>query len=493
MNRSILIVICDFLLLSLLVFSTVDPDALTADTAERRGRLEMNTGSPESKQDLAAVMKLALEDERQAHDQLLGELKSARESLGQQQAATTERERQLAERERQLQAFQQNLAGKDQQARRLADEKAWLEQQVSVAQTNLQMMQKQLASTAGEVALSRELNTVTRDELRREQERAAVLQQLLGQLEKSNQLIQAEKQQMATQLQVTEAEKRAAADQAARMQDEVKTVREEKERLTQHADKLAEGVKTLAAKSGELTQEIRENRALTPNAIFQDLSTNLVHTRFYAYRPAMLGRDYIRRKESEAVLTSDGTNYYALCHVDDTCLALANPSTDWVSLTGALSRGGTPLAIRSVAFALMDPRVVFIPITAAQAKDLGGKVYHIAQDPFKFQEALLVGAREGYYGECKFEIDLATPHYVKMDRSVFRGLFGKFNPSRGDLVVSKTGELLGIMANNTYCLRILNFSTSANLEFGQDVRKERTGELLSRLCVQLDQLPARLR
>ena len=39
-----------------------------------------------------------------------------------------------------------------------------------------------------------------------------------------------------------------------------------------------------------------------------------------------------------------------------------------------------------------------------------------------------------------------TPEYLKMDHSVVRGLFGKFNPSHGDLVFNKSGELLGVMA-----------------------------------------------
>ena len=82
-----------------------------------------------------------------------------------------------------------------------------------------------------------------------------------------------------------------------------------------------------------------------------------------------------------------------------------------------------------------------MPVSADEAERLGATIYRISSSPFKFQDAVLVGAGEGYYGECRFEIDLSTPEYVKLDRSVLRGLFGKFNPSRGDLVFSKTGEL----------------------------------------------------
>src|SRR6266571_5262130 len=115
-------------------------------------------------------------------------------------------------------------------------------------------------------------------------------------------------------------------------------------------------------------------------------------------------------------------------------------------------------------------RVVLIPVSAAQRRQLGCKVYRVSSDPFKFQDAVLVGAKEGYYGECKFQIDLSTPEYVKLDHNFLKGLFGKFNPSRGDLVLSKTGELLGIMANNSYCMMLHNFNAVAPFPFGKDLR-----------------------
>ena len=156
------------------------------------------------------------------------------------------------------------------------------------------------------------------------------------------------------------------------------------------------------------------------------------------------------------MLVSNGTNTFALCHVQDTPFTFWNPGTEWEQLSGTLNRNAAEIPIHSLSFHSQDPRVVWMPVSEADVRRLGGKVYRLSSDPFKFQDAVLVGAREGYYGECKFEIDLTTPEYLKLDRSLLKGLFGKFNPSRGDLVFSKTGELLGIMANSTYCLMIRN-------------------------------------
>jgi len=133
-----------------------------------------------------------------------------------------------------------------------------------------------------------------------------------------------------------------------------------------------------------------------------------------------------------------------------------------------------------------------IPISPAEARQLGKRVYRISSDPYKFQDAVLVGADEGYYGECNFQIDLNTPHYVKLDHSLFRGLFGKFNPSRGDLVFSRNGELLGIMVNNTYCPIMRNFTPVVTLQFGPNVGSQRVGSKLSQLYFDVFQMPMRL-
>jgi hypothetical protein len=133
-----------------------------------------------------------------------------------------------------------------------------------------------------------------------------------------------------------------------------------------------------------------------------------------------------------------------------------------------------------------------MPVSPEDARLLGCKVYRISSNPFKFQDAVLIGAKEGYYGECRFQIDLSTPDYLKLDSSFLKGLFGKFNPSRGDLVFSKTGELLGVMANSSYCTMIHSFDSVSTLNFGPDVRAQHTGDTLSRLYSAVFQLPSKL-
>ena len=477
MNRSILIVICDFLLVSLLAFSTVDINKVGEVGAERPMKMDLGTNQADNGKDLAAVMRLALNEERRSRDQLVGELTKTRETASQQMAL-------LGEREKQVQTFQQQLQSREQEAQRLQQQQADLQQQFATAQTNIQTLSQQLQSSTSEAVLSKEKLAAIQEEMRKQAEQSSALQQQLAQLAKSNQMVLNEKIQLSTQLQVSEAERRSATQQVAMAREDLKSEREEKA-------KLAEGVKVLASKSGELAKEVRENRPLTPNTIFTDFLSNRVDASFSASRPGVFG-DATKNKETETVLVTDGSNQYALCHVQETPLTLWNPGTDWDGLTGALGRDASRVPIHSMVFCLRDPRVVLLPLSQAEVRQLGCKVYHVASEPFKFQDAVLVGAREGYYGECKFEVDLTTPGYVKLDRSVLRGLFGKFNPSRGDLVFSKLGELLGVMANSTYCMMLDNFDGAARFQFGQDVRDQRTGATLSQLYSMVSGLPFKL-
>ena len=105
---------------------------------------------------------------------------------------------------------------------------------------------------------------------------------------------------------------------------------------------------------------------------------------------------------------------------------------------------------------------------------------------------MVVGAQEDYYGDCKFQLDVKTPDYVKLDRSFVKGLFGKFNPSRGDLVFSRTGELLGIMANNTYCMVFHKFDPTSSIALGEDMHKQYLADTLSRFYVAVTRMPGEL-
>ena len=472
MNRSILIVICDFMLVSLLVFSTPDTTKVTGETgASAVPASEAATNAPSSGKDLAAVMRTALTEEQQKREQLLSELDKTRKTAAQQQ-------RQLTESEKRALAVQQ--------------EQANLQQQFAAAQTNIATLSQQLNARSTEATLTKEQLAAMQADVQKQQEQAAALKKQLADLEKANQAALAEREKRTNQLQMADLERRHSAELAAQAQQQVQFEREDKARIEQQATKLAEGVKTLASKSGELAQEIRENRPLASNTIFNDFVTNAVEVQFTATRPAMFGGEATRERATKTVLLTDGTNTFAMCHVSDTPLAFGLPATDWDMMRVRLQHGDGQLAVPSLSFAQADPRLVMMPVNRADVSRLGAKLYRMSADPAKFQDAVVVGSQEGYYGESRFQFDVRTPDYVRLDRSVIKGLFGKFNPSRGDLVFSRTGELLGIMANDTYCLVIRNFNTTSTFQLSQSLRGQYLPDTLAHYYVSIQKLPPEL-
>ncbi|MGO8837075.1 MAG: hypothetical protein ACLQAH_01030 [Limisphaerales bacterium] len=448
MNRSILIVICDFLLLSLLTFSTDLSKMVGEDEgATATAKVDAVPKSDPSGKDLAAVMKQALTEEQKNREQLQAELAKAREVARQQQQQY------------------------EQQAQQLQQQQSNLQQQYAAAQASIRDLNQKLQNSSTETSMTKEQLAAKEAEIKKQKDLAAAQQQQLAQLN--------------NQLHAADMEKRIATGQVALMQQQVEAERAQNVRL-------AESVKTLATNSGALTQEIRENRALAPNTIFDEFVKNQVQTSVVASRTGLFGADLSKTKTGKTVLATDGRRIFALCHVLDTPLTLWDPGTDWQGLIGTLTYSQTQVPIHSICFHIQDPRVVFMPVTKAEADQLGCKVYPIASEPYKFQDAVVIGAQGDYYGQCSFQIDLNTPEYVKLDRNLLKGLFGKFNPSRGDLVFSRGGELLGVMANNTYCLMLNDLREAGSLQFGPDVRKEHTSTILSEMYGYVFQLPSKL-
>ena len=472
MNRSILIVICDFLLVSLLVFSTPDTTKITGETgAAAVPASEQATNAPSGGKDLAMVMRTALTEEQQKREQLQSELDKTRKTATQTQQQLTEAQKQALS----IQQQQENL-----------------QQQYASAQTNIATLSEQLNARSTEATLTKEQLAALQADTKKQEEQAAALKKQLADLEKAHQAALAEQEKLTNQLQLADLERKHAAEMAAQAQQQVQVEREEKAQLQQQAAKLADGVKTLASKSGELAQEIRENRPLASNTIFNDFVTNAVDVSFTATRPGYFGGEATKDRTTKTVLLTDGTNTVAMCHVSDTPMTFWIPPTDWDMITVKLQHDSGQLTVPSLSFAKADPRLVLMPVSKADAASLKAKVYHTSGDPFKFQDAVLVGADAGYYGECKFQIDVKTPDYVRLDRSVLRGLFGKFNPSRGDLVFSRTGELLGIMANDTYCLVIRKFDATSTFQLNKSLRAQNLTDTLAYYYASINKLPGEL-
>lgn len=457
MNRTLLLILCDFLLLTLLALT--DWQKAVPSTAAPKppaAAAVPGAGSATKDDDLVSVMKLSLEDERAQRDRL----------------------------SQQLQTTQSNLSER---------EKALDETSASLADTRgkVDALSKQYTAAAADASLTKEQLAQLRKDLEKRQAESERQAKELASLEKAQAEARAKIEDLNVTVRVAEQEKQMLRATADTLKTQVEAERQERLKVQETTTQLAQGVGQLADSSTALTKEIRENRPINVNILFNEFLANRVQTSFAGTRPGLFG---VREETSDTrtIFVTDGRDTFALLHVGDTPFSLLEPGWDWKSLKAEFRKGDYRGAADRLTFLAVDPRVAVLPVTPAQRAALGVKAYPVALEPFKFTEALLISNGGAGYGEIPFKLDPTNPSYVRMDNRLVRRLFGDFSPSRGDLVLSKTGELLGIMVNNEYCALVNNFLPAQVIRTGDDLATRPTGRQLDDLALRLRRLPLRI-
>lgn len=462
MNKTLLLILCDFLLLNLLALTRWEKAEPTP--AKQPPVPEMEANAVTKDQDLVATMKASLEDERATRSQLAQQLESM-------QGALSEREQNLAK----LESDRTQLSTALSQTQRTAEE---LNAKVQEATQAASMTREELAR------LQREL-----EERRAEAERQ---KQALAAYEKSQAEARQRIEGLAAAVQVAQREKEILQETTENLRGQVVAERQERLKVQEATTQLAQGVGQLAESSGQLTKEIRDNRPINANVLFSDFLSNRVTANFTAVRAGLFG-PATRQSSASTILVTDGQQTYALMHYADTPFPRIENNYQWEKITVEFDRPQSgELRAQEIQFLSVDPRVVVVPVTAEQASALGVKAYPIALDPFKFPDAVLVSGGGQGYGEVGFKLDSSQPGYVQVDNRFFRRLFGDFAPSRGDLVLSKTGEILGIMVNSDYCAVVNNFLPARRLATGDDVSAQQTSAILNDINARVLNLPPRL-
>ncbi len=462
MNKTLLLFIVDFLFLNLIALTRWERAEPARPRQPPVNQISANAVSKE--QDLVEAMRQSLADEQLARQALEQKLASADSTL-------SAREKSVAE----LQSESQKLTVQ------LVD--------TQKAQADLNMRYQ---AEARDAALTRSQLAQLQRALEDKAAESERQKQALAALER--QQAEARKQIEGLQIDVAvgQREKQQLAAQASELQVQVQSERAERLKVEQATNQLAQGVGQLAENSGELTKEIRDNRPMTINVLYNDFLGNRVETTFSATKKGLFGNT-VRELSPKTVFTTDGKQVYALLEVEDTPFSLREIGADWESIGVRFSR---PPDYRSsgsqIEFLEADPRVVVVPVSAQQVAALGAKVYPLAQDPFRFTEAVLISGGGNGYGELGFKLDPKHPGYVRVDNRFFKRLFGDFAPSRGDLVFSKSGELLGIMVTSDYCVLLHDFTPTVTFAAGGDKPTAHTGAILDGLSARVLQMPAEL-
>ena len=461
MNKTLLLIMCDFMLLNLLALTRwekAEPQHTQLETAAPRSA----ANAPAVNADMVELMRISLEDEKASREQVAAQLSSTQGSL--------------AEREKNLAVLQQ--------------QKGQLESSLSATQSSARELEQRYTAASQEASLSKEQLAKMQRDLEERRNEAERQKAELARMERQNAEARQRIENLNIAVQVAQQEKLLLAQNLTEAKQQVEVERQERVKVQEQTTQLTQGVGQLAEKSGELSKEIRENRPINPNQIFSEFLANRVQTRLTARRPGVFSPT-VKDKEAQTVLVSDGTRVYALMHLSDTPFVLGETPTDYAQVSGQLTRGSFNSPIAELHFLQLDPRIVVVPIDGSMAALMGAKIYQLAKDPFKFSEAVLLRADDGRYGDTPFRIDAQNSSYVKLDNRIVTRLFGEIAPKRGDLVFSKTGDLIGLMVNSDYCAMLGNFAAAYTLKTG-DNPEPKTSTILGDIYIRLQRLPIKL-
>ncbi len=486
MNRSLLLLLFDFLLVSMLSLAHFSALEETPQPDKPQVRAQAPTQDPE----LVEALRVSLEAEKGSRQELSAALAQARKEL---QVAETD----LARRESEAKRLAEDQKSAEALAARLGEERARLEKerrelssqfdrtraQLDAAERERTALRENLGELQKQSGVSQERMRFLQEELQRREATLAQTSKQLGELEQSKRMLELERQALTTKLEVAEVEKRIVSQNLENTRTQLQTA-------AQQAARLAEGVNTLAESTGAIREEVKQLRPLSMNTIFDTYRSNRVTLKLSAVRPGLFG-DARRDYEVRTILLKgvDGQTY-ALLHAEDTPF---DPAAQGKvrKLTATLVGRGGEVALTRAVWPTSDPRVLLLPVPEAAVPQAGVQPFSPAKDPLRFPEAVLVNSGENYYGESTFRLDPELPQYLRMQTRILTRLFGEFSPKSADIVFAKTGELLGVMANGEYAALLLappaTGSTSVGL--GEAYDADLGDAVLARQRARLLQIP----
>ena len=518
MNKTLLLIICDFLLLNLIHFTAWDNLDKDNSVAGAGGAETLGSGMGDPSEDLELVKfqleqskrertateekldktQVALTQSEQKNTEKEEELGNVKEKLGDKETALGNAEKMnlaiLSEYEQFKEKAQVEAQQSNEENQKLIDENKKLNEDLEkvtilanerkitaeIAQKNADQAISDRKKAQEEASAARKDATAARNEANAAKEVAATANASAARanavaIEAKARIKSADDRAQAAQTKVVEVEKDLATAQTT-AKELSKTVESERKAkiVAQNASKQLRD---------EILKEVKDKPLLANEmAIRYDIN----HVKFNTQGKRTLSNpnystktilivaptyDYDQKKTVPYV--------HAITHVDQTSLRIKDGALGWKETSGQLSKTNNKThRLNHVRFLRSDPRIIIAPIGppgSVPVKALGVEPFKLPdhkKNPraaFKYPKAFLMKKDGQNFGEVVFQRDLKNPDYVKMDKSFIRSTFmGEFNPTRGDLVFSQTGELLGIMANSQYCHLIKSVDPVGAVVFGKN-------------------------
>ena len=511
MNKTLLLILCDFLLLNLIHFTAWDNIDKESSVPAAGGAETLGSGMGDPSQDLELV-KLMLDQSEQEKTDTIQKLVETEGTLDktEEELDKTEEERGNAEKmnlailseyEQFKEVAENEVKENTEQNQKLVDKIAELNTNIDGLNTNIDGLKFNLNTTttnltnarntakdldkklAAAEALAKERGVIATAAKKEAGDARIEANAAKGVAAKANaQVAKANAEAIAAKERVKSAEDRAQAahTKVVKIERDLASSKTKSEELTKAVANEQQDKQVAQEAARQLREEVIKKIPDQPfNANMMATLYAQNHVDFATRATRTFSKPNLTTKTVliEVMEYDPNTRKYlpyvhAITHVKETPLRIAANAIGWKETHGHLSKErGKVHNLHHVRFLKSDPRIIVAPVgppNSAQVTALGVKPYKLAKKPFKFPKAFIMKKDGRKFGEVIFQMDPKNRDYVKLDKSFIRSMMGEFSPTQGDLVFSQTGELLGIMANSRYCHIIQKVTPAAAVMFGKN-------------------------
>ncbi|MAE53913.1 MAG: hypothetical protein CMI20_07400 [Opitutae bacterium] len=532
MNRSLLLVVCDFLLLSILALARFDvpKDAVIAQDDQKVVSKEVveRISDGENYDDVVAELEAT-------NETLLENLSSDKDDLVEQKLKL---EAEIAQRQKELEQKEQEIASKDaviegnKEALDLAKKEA---QKLESQRKEIERKREELLQS--NAASKKELELLAKN-LEQAKKQSEELAELKSKKEKE---AEAARLELAASVERAKAQELAAAEAKALLIEEKKrsdeliastakidqkidslnkgldgvgkdlksvgeglvgvgekisTVSDDVSSVKEGVSKVEKDVQESVEVQKENFRKLNERQTRSVNEIFTRYEQNKVSLDLiYTHKSGIFQTNRDDKFSVDTILMVDGNFVYALVHAKDSPFRVEFNPRKLVSVTGQITgpKFKEPLQVKEIAF-MDDPRIIIVPLYAnpQELAKTGIELFNAPENPFLFDDAVVVDVKDGRFGQTKCLRDEKDGRYIEVDEKHFAFLTGAFNPGKGDLVFSQKAELLGIMVNGDYAFHVKNLGSrihgGSRTLLGSSFQADKTNALLHDLSRNLSGL-----
>jgi len=530
MNKTLMLVICDFLLLSMLALARFDPPE-----EEPEPSLNARAQSATVERELVALLEDSLEAEQSERSSMAEDLSEARETLSEKARLLAAREQALRETESALESKATEAERLAQERERLAAEQARLAEEKAKLESERETLAQRFESTREtldkekeekveltrtlgqlkeESSVARERLTRTEEELIAREIALAEREAALKEAEEEKARLAKEREELNRRLEVAEAEKRLLTQNLTEEQQEKLRLQQEKEQafaraeqlgegvsrlgegvsqLGENVGRLGEGVSAVAATSEDIKKEMEEARPQTMSQIFTRFQNNRGLIRFSSTEKALFGTTNQRSYETKSILVDDGETTYLVAHSSNTPFDFSKSSGALTQASLEVTLAGRGFPVNRIGFLGADPRLIFIPLPRRYVEASGLETFELSRQPERWEEAVLVKHDESNFGRTEFRRLTTSERFLKMDRPALGQLFADFASSRGDLAFTKNARFIGVLTDKSHAAVVNDFLAAAVIELGPNFDPAATKNTLDRLKDRVRSLPDEVR